>query len=117
MKRLPIILAAVILAACSVPDSPPPEPRQAEAAPVAANPAPERQADDCAHVGELFDLYVSKRDGEGWTEDDALDDLRGRGAFTLAYVVDGVFREGGGVAARVDTLATCRRMAKGESRY
>ena len=113
MNRLPAaILAAVILAACNVPDSPTPEPRQVEAPTVAAEPA-----DDCDHAGELFDLYVSKRDGEGWTEDDALDDLRGRGAFTLAYVVDGVFREGGGVAARVDTLATCRRMAKGESRY
>lgn len=127
MNRLPVILAALTLAACT--PAPAPESRQVEAAPVAPAPdpgAPGKDRDDprayCdEYIAGLFDMLVEKK-AEGWTERDALDDMIARGEQKFGGpLVDGVFGDrfgpGGGAIARAETLAACRRTQKGGSLY
>jgi len=125
-KILPAVLAFA-LAACNAPEAPTAQPApdtrpQAEAsaldAPAQAQAQPD--ADRCDYVARLFDDLVDRK-AAGMTEREALAELSARGDFALGYVVDGVFGDrfgpGGSVAAKVDTLAACRRMAAGGKLY
>ena len=123
---LPCVLAFV-LAACSPPDAPSPEPAatappanaQAAAAPSKAEFV--EGAVDCAHVGSLFDMLVAEK-AKGMTEAAALDDMRNRGEFAFGGpLVDAVFGdrygEPGSAAARAEMLIACRKVEAGGSMY
>lgn len=125
-KTLTAVLAFA-LAACNAPEAPTAQPApdtrpQAEApaldAPAQAQAQPD--SDRCDYVARLFDDLVDRK-AAGMTEREALSELSARGDFALGYVVDGVFGNrfgpGGSVAAKVDTLAACRRMAAGGKLY
>ncbi|UKE77999.1 hypothetical protein [Xanthomonas graminis] len=124
MNRSTIFAAlALFLVACSPSPQPNQQPVAETSAPApapapAAAPAPE--AEKCDHVADLFDMLVKKK-ADGWVEADVLADMSARGEYSLGYVVDGVFGDrfgpGGGAMARADTLAACRRMAKGGDLY
>lgn len=131
---LPCVLAFV-LAACSLPDAPSPEPAatappanaQAPATPSKAEfvEAPEAKTEgavDCAHVGDLFDMLVAEK-AKGMTEAAAQDDMRNRGEFVFGGpLVDAVFSdhrfgEPGSAAARAEMLIACRKVEAGGDLY